>query len=133
MMNARMMRSSKLGLKILAILLLSGQLTVSAQESCSGENADAGWEPRLKFLDDLWCLGRTAGHRDPFEERIETDRHDFTQSTTTVGRGVAQVEAGYTYFYFDNKEEIEQAHTTPEMLIRLGLTGLAWHFRSPRG
>jgi len=122
MMNAWMTRSGKLGLGILSILLLSGQLTVSAQQACCGEGGDPGWEPRLKFLDDLWCLGRTAGHRDPFEERIETDRHDFTQSTATVGRGVAQVEAGYTYFYGDNGEEIEQAHTTPEMFVRLGLT-----------
>jgi hypothetical protein len=121
-MDEWMTRSGRFGLGILAILLLSGQLTVSAQESCSGECVDPGWEPRLKFLDDLWSLGRIRSCRDPFEERIETDRHDFTQSTTTVGRGVTQVEAGYTYFYSDNQEEIEQAHTTPEMLVRLGLT-----------
>jgi len=122
MRNAGMKPSCRVGLGILAILFLSGPLTVCAQEPCCGECADQVGEPRLKFLDDLWRLGRTGSFRDPFEERIETDRHDFTQSTTTVGRGVAQVEAGYTYFYSDNEEEIEQAHTTPEMLVRLGLT-----------
>ena len=55
-------------------------------------------------------------------ERIETDRHDFTQSTKTVGRGVSQLEFGYTYFYADRDGEVEQAHTTPEALFRFGIT-----------
>lgn len=117
-----MTRNRSLGLVILASCLVTGRLTISAQEPCDGRCVEPGCGLRLEFLDDLWCLGRTASHRDPFEERIETDRHDFTQATTTVGRGVAQVEAGYTCFYSDNREEIEQAHTTPEMMVRLGLT-----------
>ncbi len=55
-------------------------------------------------------------------ERIETDRHDFTQSTKTVGHGRAQLEFGYTYFYSDRNEEIEHAHTGPEALFRFGIT-----------
>ena len=75
---------------------------------------------RLEFLDDF---GKPAqDHRNPREERIETERHDFTQSTRTVGRHVAQVEAGYSYFYKDDEAEIEQTHATPEMLWRLGIT-----------
>ena len=117
-----MMRRNRLGLAILIIVLLSGELTVTAQELGSDACVDPIWKPRLKFLDDLWCLGRTSSHRNPYEERIETDRHDFTQSPTTVGRGVTQVEAGYTFFYSDHGDEIERAHTTPEMLVRLGLS-----------
>ena len=76
---------------------------------------------------------------DPFEERIETDRHDFTQSSRTVGRGVVQTELGYSYFYKDTEEELENAHTTPEMMVRVGLTdrlefrtrwNYAWQFRN---
>ena len=89
-----------------------------------------GMEPEL--------FGRLArpfmsSDSDPYEERIETDRHDFTQSATTVGRGVCQVEAGYSYFYKDHNAEIEHAHTTPEMLFRVGLTDdvelrLRWNY-----
>lgn len=61
------------------------------------------------------------GGQSPFDEPIETDRHDFTQSARTVGVGVVQIEAGYTYFYKDQDEEIEQSHTAPELLLRLGL------------
>ena len=67
-------------------------------------------EPFFKFLDDLCdpCCAQSA--RDPYEERIETDRHDFTQSTKTVGRGVVQFEGGYTFFYKDTDEDRDIAH-----------------------
>ena len=59
----------------------------------------------FEFCDDF---GKPACcQRNPWEERIETERHDFTQSAVTVGRGVAQVEGGYTYFYKDTGEELE--------------------------
>ena len=60
--------------------------------------------------------------RNAFEERIETERHDFTQSAVTVGRGILQVEGGYTYFYKETDEETESSHTTPEVLLRIGLS-----------
>lgn len=80
-----------------------------------------GSEPFLKFADDLRIFSHEAD-RDPFEERIETERHDFTQSTKTVGQHVIQIESGYSYFYKDKDQEIESSHTTPETLIRIGLS-----------
>ena len=74
----------------------------------------------IEFCDDFTKPYRCQ--RDPFEERIETERHDFTQSAITVGRGIVQVEGGYSYFYKDTEEEIESAHTTPELLLRVGLS-----------
>jgi outer membrane putative beta-barrel porin/alpha-amylase len=74
----------------------------------------------FEFCDDFtkpYCA-----QRDPWEERIETERHDFTQSAVTVGRGVAQIESGYSYFYKDEHGEIESSHTFPEMLFRIGLS-----------
>ncbi len=88
----------------------------------SAKAQESAGEPLIKFLDDLFCPFRSYSRRDPYEERIETERHDFTQSPTTVGRGVAQLEGGYTYFYKDHHDEIEHSHTTPEMLVRVGLS-----------
>ena len=51
--------------------------------------------------------------------RIDTERHDFTQSTTTVGRHVLQFESGYTFFH--RSEEDEASHATPELFMRYGL------------
>ena len=73
----------------------------------------------FEFCDDF---GKSpCRQRDGWEERIETERHDFTQSATTVGRGILQIESGYSYFYKD-EEETESSHTAPEMLLRVGLT-----------
>lgn len=74
----------------------------------------------LEFIDDFEKPWKEQ--REPYEERIETERHDFTQSVTTVGRGVFQAESGYTYFYKHTKDETESSHTFPEMLLRFGLT-----------
>ena len=118
-------------------LITAGILLVVLTSFAGGQ--DFGWveqyhgEPRIKFLDDLFCGLRGVSERDPYEERIETERHDFTQSTKTVGRGVAQLEAGYSYFYKDDNDEIEHTHATPEMLLRLGLSDdiefrLRWNY-----
>ena len=56
-------------------------------------------EPMLAFCDDLF--GGDCDGENPYAERIETERHDFTQSAVTVGRGVVQIESGYTFFYHD--------------------------------
>ncbi len=103
---------------LLVFLVIIGIDTGYAQECCD----DAGCWPQLKFLDDLGRIGSPCPQRDPYDERIETERHDFTQSTKTVGRGVVQVESGYSYFYKDADNEIEGSHTTPEMLVRFGLS-----------
>lgn len=96
---------------------LPRSLAVAAAVLASSGEVDAQF---FAFLDDF--SKPASRQRNPYEERIETERHDFTQSAVTVGRGVAQVEAGYTYFYKDNEEEIESAHTAPEMLLRVGLS-----------
>ncbi len=101
------------------LLAMSSCGNIQAQDCCS----DCGdCQPFLRFLDDLRCFPHATCLRDPYEERIETERHDFTQSTKTVGRGVVQVEAGYSYFYKDEDDETEHSHTTPEAMLRLGLS-----------
>ena len=105
-----------------ALVVLCTSLDAAAQPWCYRDASPSASQPRIKFLDDLLSLGRVESVRNPWEERIETDRHDFTQSATTVGRGVSQVEMGYTYFYRDEDEEIEQSHVAPELMLRVGLT-----------
>ena len=83
-------------------------------------NTTTSAEPLLQFCDDFSKPAHSQ--RDPYEERIETERHDFTQSAVTVGRRVAQVESGYTYFFKDHNAEIESAHTGRELMRRYGLT-----------
>lgn len=113
------MRALSATLAVTACLsLLAAVQSAFAQECCCACESD---EPCLKFIDDLF-YGCPAPAPDPREEPIETDRHDFTQSPRTVGRGVVRFEGGYSYYYKDGSTEIEQSHATPEMLLRLGLS-----------
>jgi hypothetical protein len=78
-----------------------------------------GWaeppEP-LHFESPLW--------RGQYDEPLVTDRPDFTEASSTVGRGVVQTEMGYTYFYDDDDARAERTrtHSTPEILVRAGVT-----------
>lgn len=52
-------------------------------------------------------------------EPIATDRPDFTESSTTVGAGVAQIETGYTYTR--NSTTHTHGHSWGEGLLRVGI------------
>lgn len=52
---------------------------------------------------------------------LVTDRPDFTEASSTVGLGVAQLEAGYTYFQDDDGPNEFVGHSFPESLLRLGI------------
>lgn len=59
------------------------------------------------------------------DETILTDRPDFTESSTTVGRNVVQIECGYTYFRDRSNGQTAKSHSFPESLFRVGL-GADW-------
>ena len=111
-------------MRLLILVAISLACQLAGSRNCAAQL-------RLEFLDDF--AKSVEEYRDPYEERIETERHDFTQSATTVGHGVFQIESGYSYFSKQNEHEKENAHTYPEMLVRLGLSEdiefrLRWHY-----
>jgi hypothetical protein len=55
------------------------------------------------------------------DEPLATDRPDFTEASCTVGRGVVQIESGYTYFFDNDGMTQLQAHSFPETLVRIGM------------
>lgn len=52
---------------------------------------------------------------------LVTDRPDFTEASSTVGRGVTQFELGYTYFSDQANGTRTQSHSYPEVLLRQGV------------
>jgi len=65
------------------------------------------------------------------EEPLESDRPDFTDSSTTVGYQRLQIESGYTYTQAIGGDPTHSAHDLPELLIRYGVAErlelrLAW-------
>ncbi len=84
------------------------------------------------FLDAPFCLGEPGtlfcwSSGDPcdggpnLDEPLITDRPDFTEASVTVGRGVVQIESGYTYLSDDNGASSSREHIFPEMLMRVGV------------
>lgn len=86
----------------------------------NGEKPDK--PPRTLFE---WAVGPKADQNGNGEEEEEdtivTDRPDFTEASTTVGRGRIQLEAGYTYFYDKENGIRSRTHSYPEMLWRIGM------------
>jgi hypothetical protein len=68
-----------------------------------------------------WNFGEDGDGGPNLDEPIVTDRPDFTESSVTVGRGVVQIESGYTYLFDDDGAASLRAHTAPEMLTRIGV------------
>lgn len=71
----------------------------------------------------------------PLSEPIATDRPDFTEASSTVGRHVIQLETGYTYSYHDDDRAgtLTQTHSGPEILLRVGIVDrvelrLVWNY-----
>lgn len=54
-------------------------------------------------------------------EPLVTDRPDFTEASSTVGKGVAQLEFGYTYSYDNEGSQSVRTQSFGEPLIRYGI------------
>ncbi|HBV66257.1 MAG TPA: hypothetical protein DEF45_24910 [Rhodopirellula sp.] len=65
-----------------------------------------------------WPGNNACDLRLNYAEPLVTDRPDFTEASSTVGRGVTQFELGYTYAR--NDDAGTDQHSAPELLIRRG-------------
>lgn len=63
------------------------------------------------------------------DEPLVSDRPDFTEASTTVGRGVVQLEAGYTYTFDRDGDDFDKEHSFPETLLRVGMLAEWFEFR----
>ncbi len=75
-----------------------------------------------------WSRGNSFSGGPDLDEPLVTDRPDFTEASVTVGRGVLQLESGYTYS-FDNDGTQTIGHTYPETLFRYGVFAEWLEFR----
>jgi hypothetical protein len=81
-----------------------------------------------------WNYGAGGEGGPNLEEPLITDRPDFTEASSTVGRGVAQLEGGYTYSYDSDGTTSFKSHSFPETLLRVGMFAdwfearVAWNY-----
>jgi len=101
-------------------------------ETCEDDSDEAGdededicsWgpdpcEPRGTLFQ--WSYGTSFSGGPDLDEPLITDRPDFTESSVTVGRGVAQLEMGYSYTYDSEAGGRTKSHSYPELLLRYGI------------
>ncbi|MBY0513076.1 MAG: transporter, partial [Gemmataceae bacterium] len=55
------------------------------------------------------------------EEPLASDRPDFTEASSTVGKGRVQLEGGYTFTRDHSGEVATTSHSYPEALLRIGM------------
>lgn len=79
---------------------------------------DCGCGPGTLFQ---WSYGTSFEGGPDLEEPLVTDRPDFTEASSTVGRGVAQIEFGYTYTLNDDGGVRDITHSLGEPLLRYGI------------
>lgn len=91
--------------------------------SLQQQNAAATASPRGTLFRWRAGAGNTGGPN--LNEPLVTDRPDFTESGTTVGKGVAQLEFGYTF----TDTSAGPAHSLGEPLVRYGVFAEWLEFR----
>ena len=69
----------------------------------------------------LWPGQDSADAKLDLNDPIVTDRPDFTEASSTVGKGVTQIELGYTATYDKSESSRAIEHTYPEALLRHGI------------
>jgi len=85
-----------------------------------------------------WGRGPNLDDGSKLDEPLVTDRPDFTEASTTVGRGVNQFELGYTYTHDEEGTSSTRSHSYPEILWRRGILAewlefrLAWNYSEER-
>lgn len=92
---------------------------VMATPSAAEESERKCLRPTSLFVWNGCRVERSVGSNS--QGPLATDRPDFTEASTTVGLGRAQIESGYT-FTFDNQAGTRlHSHRLPEFLLRVGV------------
>jgi Putative MetA-pathway of phenol degradation len=68
-----------------------------------------------------WAIGPDVEEAEDEPKPLSADRPDFTQASSTVGLGRAQLEAGYTYTRDRTGGASRVTHTYPEAILRVGV------------
>jgi len=76
-----------------------------------------------------WSYGNSFSGGPDLDAPLVTDRPDFTEASTTVGLGVAQLEFGYTYIHDISGGQGVHTQSFGEPLLRVGILAEWLEFR----
>ena len=105
---------------LIALLQVDG-IRIRAAESWLNPRWDASG-PSNGIGTDEWRRILRFQDESVYDEPLETDRPDFTEASSVVGRGVLQIETGYTFVFDDEAGTRVRTHTAPEGVFRYGIS-----------
>lgn len=115
--------------RILFLAALVGWAVTSSYGAVAQDSWTSGRRTLLQ-----WSGSAQEGGPPGYDEPLASDRPDFVEASVTVGRGVRQLEMGYTYFSDDATRV--RSHSFPEFLLRAGVLAdwlelrLGWNYGS---
>ena len=141
--------------QLLAVLIVSVTVSLQVRLYASSGFYNCGWEPcsndcranrRCSLCESgpktlfnwNFCGCKSTQANSHRNEPLVTDRPDFTEASSTVGRGRIQLEMGYTYTYDTQDGSQVVSHSYPEPLFRIGLLAewlelrVAWNYLNER-
>ncbi len=112
-------------------LLANCSLFPCLHQECSIDSEQKEDEPKCDFGPSAcqerktllqWSYGTSfSGGPPSLDEPLESDRPGFTESPVTVGRGVVQLESGYTFTQDGHGNELVTSNAFPDTLWRIGM------------
>ena len=125
-------------LRVFLIGLVSASLWAATALAQEPDTHDCGPCPKTLFSWNLGCENDDGSGGDEEESPLATDRPDFTETSSTVGWGHWQLEAGYTYVHDNDGGTRRVSHSFPETLLRIGIFAewfelrLGWNYAEER-
>lgn len=116
----------------IALILISGSISVGGESDVPGNRNSspfalhANWNSSSHPWYSAGTLLRWSGSKlgsggSDLNEPLVTDRPDFTEASVTVGRGVSQLEFGYTFTRDSDGSESLRSQSFGEPLLRHGI------------
>lgn len=110
-----------------ALVLLALSDPLFAQEFTDAiEVEQRGRRPKTLFE---WAVGQDEAEEEDEDDRLVTDRPHFSEASSLVGLGTAQLEVGYSYFRDADAGTVVTTHSFPEPLLRWGIFAEWFEFR----
>ena len=103
----------------IAFFLLFGLCALSSVKAQDPTFGPCDCRPRGTLFQ--WSYGTSFSGGPDLDAPLVTDRPDFTEASSTVGRGVAQLEFGYTFTHNADGASSTTSHSIGEPLLRYGV------------
>jgi len=98
-----------------------GDVGCDSSSQCQCHRSRNGSRRKSRGTLMQWSYGTSFSGGPDLDAPLVTDRPDFTEASSTVGLGVAQLEFGYTYIHDNSGGVSRHTQSLGEPLLRVGM------------